>query len=113
MKAFATKYLGQEACEYSPGSTMADKDQELILLKIYKELRFDKWKYSVQDVEKRWPSFYATEDEITLKDFEENDICPHCVEGTLETVIANEPYNSTDFLMCNQCDSTYNIKEIK
>lgn len=38
----------------------------------------------------------------------EHDRCEHCGIGTLEIVLANEPYTD-DHLICNWCDSTYNL----
>jgi len=36
------------------------------------------------------------------------DKCPHCKKGVLELVMSNEPYN-TNYLQCDNCDSTYNL----
>ncbi len=38
-----------------------------------------------------------------------NDICPHCKKGKLKYAYANFPF-SDEHLICDICDSTYNIK---
>jgi hypothetical protein len=48
----------------------------------------------------------------------EGDECPHCKKhnfekiGTIVFINGNEPY-SNDHLMCDNCDSTYNIRNLK
>jgi len=37
----------------------------------------------------------------------ENDICPHCNEGTVVLVKGTDPY-TTDHYQCTLCDSTFN-----
>lgn len=41
-----------------------------------------------------------------------DDECPHCKEGSIESVKGTEPY-SEDYLMCNKCDSTFNKEDKK
>ena len=38
------------------------------------------------------------------------DLCPHCKKGILELIDVeeNEIYN-IDYLMCDECDSTYTV----
>ena len=39
----------------------------------------------------------------------EGDRCPHCYNGKLEYVLADEPY-SEDHYQCSVCDSTYMVE---
>jgi transposase-like protein len=38
--------------------------------------------------------------------------CPNCKTGNLEKATGTEPFNQ-DHLQCDNCDSTFNIEEIK
>lgn len=50
--------------------------------------------------------------EITGESEEGLNKCPHCKEGILEIIPADEPYND-EHLQCSVCCSTYDIKAFK
>ena len=69
VKAIAKKYIGQNATGDTPSFEMAEKGQKLIVTEFLDESHWG-WKqgyrYSCQDIEKRYGSFYVEENEIEL-----------------------------------------------
>ena len=74
MKAIAIKHIGQNATDDTPAFEMAVKGQELFA----EEVKEDSWayragyRYSCQDINKRYGSFYVEENEINIVDCMEN-----------------------------------------
>ena len=70
-KVITKKYIGDDATGDSPGFTMANKGQELLLIN---EVPKDNWAYNAgfryvcQDTEKKYGTFFVKEDEIETVD---------------------------------------------
>ena len=67
--ATALKYIGQNATGDTPAFEMATKRQKLLVTKILDDSEWgykNGYKYSCQDIEKKYPSFYCEENEIEL-----------------------------------------------
>ncbi len=69
IKAIAIKYIGQNATGDTPSFEMAERGQELLVVKILDSSHWgwqNGYRYSCQDIKKRYDSFYVEEDEVRL-----------------------------------------------
>jgi len=92
---------------YPPSALAKDKYRWIPAGYAFPEMSGDNWcgEYKCACPKEREPAVSAPFCHV-VNEPREGDTCPHCNEGRLDLVTADEPYHPVQ-LQCDKCDSTY------